>query len=210
MRPVDGHRDGPYGFTSAALVNTIYARWWHPKDEQAGANPVAASALPWTGDYLDGLGNRITMLAYANPEDIQDERRRADGHGLVRFDTSNRRITFECWPRFGDGRQFAGWPITVGSEDNDGRTAKGWLPALVFEGVADPVVQVIDEASGEVLYSLRVRGARFEPPVFSTGGTSTVRVGRDRPDATTLTGLEPAAERQAAEVRRVHLPPSRR
>ena len=42
--------DGPYGFTSPALVNTVYGRWWHPLDEQPGPNPVPNSPLPWTGD----------------------------------------------------------------------------------------------------------------------------------------------------------------
>ena len=32
-----------------------------------GAARSPESPLPWTGDYFDGLGNRITMLAYANP-----------------------------------------------------------------------------------------------------------------------------------------------
>jgi hypothetical protein len=35
---------------------------------------VPNSPLPWTGDFKDGLGNLISMLAYANPEDIQDEK----------------------------------------------------------------------------------------------------------------------------------------
>jgi hypothetical protein len=75
---IDEHRDGPYGFTSPALVNTVYARWWHPKDERPGPNPVPGSPLPWTGDYRDGLGNRIAMMAYANPENLKDERKRGD------------------------------------------------------------------------------------------------------------------------------------
>ncbi len=201
---IEALRDGPFAFTSPALVNTIYGRWWRPKDEQAGTDPVATTTLPWTGDYRDGFGNRITMLAYANPEDLQDERQRADGYGLVRFDRSNRRITFECWPRFGE-RQFAGWPITVRSEDNDGRTPKAWLPECVFEGVTDPVVQVVAEADGEVLYTIRVRGDRFQPPVFAAAGAFTLRVGADRPDGATVAGLEPSADRRAAGVRRVRL-----
>ena len=66
--------DGPYGFTSPALVNTVYGRWWHPVDEKPGPNPVPGSPLAWTGDFKDGLGNRISMLAYANPGDITEER----------------------------------------------------------------------------------------------------------------------------------------
>ena len=63
---IDRHGEGPWSFTSPALVNTIYGRWWHPQDEQPGPNPVPKSPLPWTGDYEDGLGNKISMVAYAN------------------------------------------------------------------------------------------------------------------------------------------------
>ncbi len=160
---IDEFGDGPYGFTSPALVNTIYGRWWHPLDEKPGPNPVPNSPLPWTGDFRDGLGNRISMMAYANPIDIQDEKKRADGYGIARFDKAKRSITFECWPRFSDAKkgkeeQFPGWPITVAMDANDGRTPKGWLPELKFEGIIDPVVQVIEQTSGEVLYSVRIQG----------------------------------------------------
>jgi hypothetical protein len=186
--------DGPYGFTSPALVNTIYGRWWHPLDEKPGPNPVPGSPLPWTGEFRDGLGNRISMLAYANPTDIQDERQRGDGYGLVRFDKRTRRITFECWPRFanaidGDKAQFPGWPITVAMSDNDGRKPVAWLPELVFEGGENAVVQVIDETTGAIVYTVRALGSRFQPRVYAPG-KYTVRIGRDRPDGPALTGLE--------------------
>lgn len=200
---IDEHGDGPYGFTAPALVNTIYGRWWHPKDERAGANPVAGSPLPWTGDYRDGLGNRISMLAYANPADITDERQRADGHALIRFDTRTGRITFECWPRFSTGAQFPGWPITVRSEDNDGRKPAAWLPALTIEGTDRPVVQVIDESSGEILYTVRAGSNQFQPYVFSQGAF-TVKIGRDKPDAAALTGLK-ASTREDAGTRSVKI-----
>ena len=159
----------------------------------SGANPVPQSALPWTGDFLDGLGNKISVKAYANPDDIKDERKRSDGYGVVRFDKKSRRITFECWPRFakldaGDKGQFPGWPITINMADNDGRKPVAWLSELVFEGATDPVVQVIDEQSREVLYTQRVPGERFRPPVFATG-TYTVKIGRDKPDGQTISGV---------------------
>lgn len=188
--------DGPYAFTSPALVNTIYGRWWHPLDEKPGPNPVPDSPLPWTGDFLDGLGNKISMLAYANPSAIADEKQRADGYGIARFDKAKRIITFECWPRFsdvkqGDKAQFPGWPITVAMDANDGRKVAGWLPELVFEGRTNPVVQVIEEATGEVLYTVRVRGHSFQPRVYSVGKHS-VKIGPNKPDAQTLTGLTPS------------------
>jgi hypothetical protein len=186
--------DGPYSFTSPALVNTIYGRWWHPLDEKPGPNPVPGSPLPWTGDFKDGLGNRLSMMAYANPQDIEDEKQRADGYGIVRFNKQTRHITFECWPRFanakqGQSEQFPGWPITVKMDANDGRNIAGWLPELQFEGAKNPVVQVIEEATEEILYTVRAQGGRFHPRVYSNG-KYTVKLGLNKPDAQTIGGLE--------------------
>jgi len=200
--------DGPYAFTSPALVNTIYGRWWHPLDEKSGPNPVSGSPLPWTGDYKDGLGNKLSMLAYANPADVKDEKQRADGYGIARFNKQNRTITFECWPRFsdvkqGDKAQFPGWPITVAMDANDGRKVVGWLPELVFEGVENPVVQVSAEATGEILYTVRVAGPRFQPRVYAAG-KYTVKIGREKPTAKALKGLQ-AGEKTATGQRIVKL-----
>ncbi|MGE0758476.1 MAG: hypothetical protein AB7F89_25835 [Pirellulaceae bacterium] len=189
--------DGPYGFTSPAIVNTIYRRWWHPLDERPGANPVPGSPLPWTGDYHDGLGNKLSMLAYANPQDVEDEKQRADGYGIARFHKSRRAVTFECWPRFSDVRQgaagqFPGWPITVAMDANDGRRVAGYLPELVIAGGGSAVVQVVDETSGEILYTVRTPAGSFQPRVYRPG-PHTVKIGRDRPDAQTITGLQPAS-----------------
>jgi hypothetical protein len=122
---IDAHGDGPWSFTGPAIVNTIYGRWWHPLDEKPGANPVPASPLPWTGDYEDGLGNKISVAAYANPGDVTDEKQRGDGYGIARFDFADQTrgadgtLTFECWPRFprigsdGAATQYPGWPVRV-------------------------------------------------------------------------------------------------
>jgi len=127
---IDAAGDGPWSFTSPAIVNTIYGRWWHPADEQPGANAVPGSPLPWTGDYEDGLGNKIRIAAYANPENVRDERQRGDGYGIARFDFADRSagaegtLTFECWPRFprpgadGAPTQYPGWPVRVPIREN--------------------------------------------------------------------------------------------
>lgn len=201
---IEAFRDGPWAFTAPAIVNTIYGRWWHPADEQPGANAVHGSALPWTGDYLDGLGNRLTMVAYANPQDRTDERQRGDGYGIARFRRRERTVTLECWPRFADVRQgaaaqYPGWPVTIRMEDNDGRQPVGWLPELIIEQAQTAVVQVVQEATGEVLYTVRTAGHSFRPPVYADG-TYTLRVGRDRPDQQTWTGLQAARESSAAPL----------
>ena len=201
---INEHGDGPYGFTSPALVNTIYGRWWHPLDEQPGPNPVPNSPLPWTGEFKDGLGNKISMLAYANPENRKDEKQRADGYGIARFNKGKRTVTFECWPRFcdvrhGDEAQFPGWPITVSQDANDGRKVVGYLPDLIFSDGTNPVVQVIEDKSGDVLYTVRAKGGRFQPRVYSRG-KHTVNIGLQKPDAKTVADLEPKPKSTAGEL----------
>lgn len=183
---IDQWRDGPYAFTSPALVNTIYGRWWHPLDEKSGPNPRSESPLPWTGDFLDGLGNKISMLAYANPEDIKDERKRGDGYGIAKFHKAKNEITLECWPRFsdakkGDSQQYPGWPITISANGNDGRIPMAWLPTVEVVGADTFVLQVQNEVTKEIVYTHRVRGNRFRPPVFSEG-SYTIAIGMEKPD----------------------------
>jgi hypothetical protein len=205
---IDAFRDGPYAFTNPSIINSYYGRWWWPADEKAGANTIPGSPLPWTGDYLDGLYNKITMVAYANPsfdsnKTLAENKRDpkaflADGYGLVRFNKRTRETTFECWPRYsdlskGDAAQFPGWPMTFKMEENDGRAAKGLLPELVFENATDPVVQVVSEADGDILYTVRIQGGRFRPAVYGDGAY-TVKAGRDRPGAWSATGLKPGGD----------------
>lgn len=111
---IDDFRDGPWAFVVPAIVNNYYSRWWWPEDEQPGGNHNPDSPLPWTGDYLDGFDNKITMHAYVNPESPSD----GGGYGLIRFNKSDKTVTFECWPRYEDvtkpdAEQFTGWPMTV-------------------------------------------------------------------------------------------------
>ncbi|MCA9064396.1 MAG: hypothetical protein KDA96_15100, partial [Planctomycetaceae bacterium] len=190
---IDQPGDGPYAFTSPAIVNTIYGRWWHPEDEKPGPNAVPNSPLAWTGDFEDGLGNLITMLAYANPEDRTDEKKRGDGYGVARFDKSAGTVTFECWPRFatvrdGDKAQYPGWPIRVNMRDNDGRKPVGYLPEVRIDGAPNAVFQVIDETTGEIVYTIRTQGDTFRPPVYFNG-PHTLKGGRDHANRTVGTGL---------------------
>ncbi|MGB2714969.1 MAG: hypothetical protein WBC51_12365, partial [Vicinamibacterales bacterium] len=48
-------------------------------------------------------------------------------------------------------------------------------PTLNISGVTNPVVQIVDERNGEIVYTLRIAGQRWRPHVFAPG-TYTVRV----------------------------------
>ena len=194
---VESYRDGPFAFTSPAIVNTIYGRWWRPENEKPGLRPISNSPLPWTGDFKDGLGNKITMHAYANPENRQNELKRADGFGVARFNKRNRTITFECWPRFakvteGDKAQFAGWPVTVKMSHNDGRKIMGWLPKLVFPK-KNQVVQIKNLKTEEILYTVRINGNTFQPKVYSMDPHE-VRHGKNGPKNQLLTNCIPVKD----------------
>jgi hypothetical protein len=62
-------------------------------------------------------------------------------------------------------------------EDNYGRRPRLWLPPIETTGLKyPPVIQVIDEATGEIVYTLRCRESGYQPKVFSYG-TYTVIAG---------------------------------
>lgn len=111
---IDTYDDGPWAFVVPAIVNNYYSRWWWPLEEELNDSPLESNELPWSGRFLDGFHNKITMHAYANPDSPSN----GAGYGLIRFDKSNKQVTFECWPREVDvssegAQQFKGWPITV-------------------------------------------------------------------------------------------------
>jgi hypothetical protein len=112
---IDEYGDGPFSFIAPAIVNTIYRRWWSPLDQKSGLNKDPKNPLTFTGDYLDGFNNKITMLAYAN---IEGPEKLSDGFGIIRFNKKEKSVTFESWDRFidvtkADAKEMLGWPRTI-------------------------------------------------------------------------------------------------
>jgi phosphodiesterase/alkaline phosphatase D-like protein len=180
--------DSGYSFCVPS-ISAGYPRSWLPDLEGLPVRNRPELGLPNTGEYRDGLGNLVTVYAIGNPEEENRTNTRetlghdkASGHGIVRFNRETREITMECWrllvdvdnPRAGD--QFPGWPKTIKLEDNYGREAGAWLPTLKIKGMDRPVVQVIDESNGEIVYTLRIGGNEFRPKVY-TRNTHAVLVG---------------------------------
>ena len=63
--------------------------------------------------------------------------------------------------------QHPGWPLTINQMDNYGREAVAWLPVLKIKGDTDPVIQVTNQSTGEMEYTVRIIGNEFIPKVFS-------------------------------------------
>jgi hypothetical protein len=196
---VNEWEDSMVSFGVPSIVN-YYGRWWWPLEDPLDHDPE--NPLPFTGRYYDGLGNKLTMHAYANPT---QENHNAAGFGLIRFVKSKREITMECWPRHVDvtdpaARQYPGWPRTIRQEDNYGRRAMAYLPTLKIRGETDPVIQVVDEYLNEIVYTLRIRGTEWRPKVFREG-LYTIRVGEGS-NVREFTGISSIAEdsRETLEV----------
>jgi len=98
---------------------------------------------------------------------------KVSGLGLVRFDKQSGRITVECWPFLADptqpGTQFPGWPQTFDVAANYGRQATAHLPTLTITAEANPLLEVLDEATGELIYARRIRRRGHQPGVFAEG-----------------------------------------
>ena len=178
---LDNFRDAIWSFCVPSIAN-LYLRWWEPLEP--GANRESG-APNYTGDHLDGFHNKVTNYAAANPEkrpagNILNTR--SAGFGVVRFNTATREITMECWPRNVDitdprTKQYTGWPRTISQFDNYNPPSWGKLGTLTFD-VEDPVVQLIDAESGEILYTVRANGRAFSPGA-PKGRDFVVKAGRD-------------------------------
>lgn len=172
---IDQHRDASVAFAGPA-VNTGYPRWFEPLKPGENRAPNAPEV---TGDFRDSFGNPLTVLAVANgsknprPKVLEKLHDKVSGIGLVRFNKPRREITFECWPFLADpaqpGTQFPGWPVTIKMLDNFRGQPAAYLPRLQIRGIEHPVVAVFEEATGELLYSLRLAQNDWQPHVFKPG-----------------------------------------
>jgi hypothetical protein len=179
---IDDWGDAGYAICVPSISN-IWPRRWFP--EQGGKNRKPGAPKN-TGDFLDGFGNKMTVLAVSNPyftnlkpANLYD---RAAGYGIIKFNRESREIEFANWPRQTDPTQpgakpYGGWPITIQQEDNYGRKAVAYLPEIQVTGLSfPPVIQVIDESTEEIVYTLRAKENTFKPKVFKSG-FYTIKVG---------------------------------
>jgi len=126
---IDNWEDAGWSFTLPAVLTQTH-RFWRPK--VSGENRLPG--MPdYTGRFLDGWGNKITVWAAANPRSflIEDPyqgegertleymRTNGLGYGILRFDKPDNSVTFESWPVYGNFKgpdaheQHPGFPKTV-------------------------------------------------------------------------------------------------
>jgi len=198
---VDQQRDANWAFCTPA-ISVGYQRWWLPDELGKPAVHRPPHGLPNTGEYLDGLGNRVYVYAIAIPTGSRDPHRsqpaeiQASGFSIVRVDCARRTYTCESYRFLADlahprpDNMFPGWPLTIQQREHYGRKPIGTLPEVSIEGVKDAVVQVYDQAGGELVYALRLQGTHVAPWVFAEG-KYTVKIGD--PDTGTWKALKDLA-----------------
>ncbi len=199
----DDWNDAGYAIVSPASGNIFPRRWFPP---EPGRNR-ADSTPEYTGEYRDGFGNRMTVFAVANPhKSIVHPTRQNElvtGYSAVTFNRKTREIELANWPGYADpakDKPFTGWPVVIRQTDNYGKRIIGWLPGIETQGLTDPVIRVISEETGEMVYSLRIRGNSYQPGVFSYG-TYTIEAGDpDRDLWQKIEGIHPWTSPQREPV----------
>jgi hypothetical protein len=179
---IDQWEDAGFSFCVPSIANLWPRRWFPPSQGESHRTGL----LPHTGRYYDGFGNKMTVHAVSNPYITGHQpsllHDRAPGYGIIRLNRKTQMITLECWPRHCDpeaynAEQYPGWPVSFPMEDNYGREPDAWLPLIIAEGLErPPVIQVINEITGEIIYTRRLASSSFQPGVFEKG-TYTVRIG---------------------------------
>ncbi len=197
---IDDWADAGYALCVPSIGNT-WPRRWFPSTPGRNRSP---DSLPYSGDFRDGFGNLMTVFAVANPQRSGHEpanlHDRSPGYGIVRLNRTSREIELEVWPRWSDpsapdAQQYPGWPIRLEQEQNYGRKAFGFLPTLGIEGLENAVVQLVEERSGDIVYTLRIRGSEFRPKVFQRG-LYTLRIGEPGLEMKSIRGLSIATAGQ--------------
>jgi len=173
------YRDAGWSFVPPAIA-VGYSRWFRPDELKISVKNRPGHGLPNTGEYKDGFGNLNYVYAIGNPGDFaglqnryEMQNKKSGGVGFVTFNNETRDITIEAWHFLsdvlnpGNESQFPGFPLTINQMDNYGRKPVAWLPALKIKGDPDPVVEIINQKSGDLEYIIRINGNEFVPKVFS-------------------------------------------
>jgi alkaline phosphatase D len=120
---IEDYEDGAVFFAGPAAAS-FWQRWF----EGQGKLENQRDGDPNTGNFVDCFGNKMRVLAVANPNMTQKEFSEgqvdwyvstadrsipSEGYGIIRVNQKERTALLECWERETDpatGKQFAGWP----------------------------------------------------------------------------------------------------
>lgn len=202
---IDEHADAIYSFCVPSIA-AGYPRSWRPDAEGRSVANRQLTKLPNTGDYIDGLKNKVRVWAIGNPEKkyrkglLNIAHDKTSGYGMAHFNKDKRTIKMECWKYLIDVNnpkpedQHPGWPKTISMYDNYARDAKAYLPTVKSD-IANPVIQVVNQMTNEIEYTVRIKGKSYAPKVFMKDAKYTVKLGTpENGKWQTVTDLTPGAK----------------
>jgi alkaline phosphatase D len=117
---LENFTDGIVQYTGPAGASS-WQRWFEPTRELPNARGKH------TGDFVDAFGNKVRVLAVANPkvtfseyrqvhkgrgQGLGDRRLKSEGYGIITVDKMKKEFVIECW-KWDEARQFEGWPVRV-------------------------------------------------------------------------------------------------
>ena len=191
---IAAHGDAVYGFAGPSMLN-IFPRVFDPNNVAAVDGTVSLvpgpgdRSRPYTGPWIDPHGNPIDVVAAANPDTYYappppGTSAKMDalgiGYGLVRVERDARAYAFEAWPARADpldplAAPYPDWPVRIEQTDNDGRVPAGFLADRTAD-VESPVVEVVNETTGELVWARRMPGAALTLPVHDAAASYRVTV----------------------------------
>ncbi|MBP86799.1 MAG: twin-arginine translocation pathway signal protein [Planctomycetaceae bacterium] len=199
---IDTWGDAGWSFVVPSIAN-FYPRAFAPKNKGEYVYPKVED---YTGNFRDGLMNYVTVHAATNPgmpmgHEPTSLHDKMPGYGIVKLNKQDRSITMECWPRYADPanpehKPYPGWPKTITQFDNYGRKASAYLPQVLVEDVANPVIEVIKQDDEELIYTLRIQGNSFRPKVFAEGQYTITVSDPDTGRSKTLSNVMASKEEQ--------------
>lgn len=185
---INDYRDAGWCFDTPP-ISISFSRWFRPDELQIPVKNRPDHNLPNTGEYKDAFGNLNYVYAIGNPGNFQKvpdryefEQAKMAGFGYVTFDQKKRTITMDSYRFMANlaehnlENNHAGWPLTISQFDNYGRKAVAWLPVLKVNGESNPVVEIVNEKTGELEYIVRIKGNEFTSKVFEDGSYS-IKIG---------------------------------
>lgn len=197
---VDDWGDGMYSFCVPSIAN-FYPRAWWPESEGKDRPKGSTTNM---GKHKDGFGNLVTVYGVTNPSGFTKKSTNHEplslhdkmpGYGIVKMNKLNRTIRMECWPRYADPKnkeqQYEGWPKTISQFDNYGRKASSYLPTITVEGIENPVIEIRDEKTGELVYCVRILGSEFKAKVFKNTTYKIILKDTERDIMKVLNGVLP-------------------
>lgn len=121
---LEGYDDGPVQFSGPAGAS-FWQRWFEPAQPLDNPTNIANS-----GNFRDAFGNKMRVLAVANPkvsfkefrehikgrwQGLDDRKLKTEGYGICRVDKSGQQFLLECWewnedPSQPGATQLPGWP----------------------------------------------------------------------------------------------------